>query len=66
MPTTVCEYILCCFQVEQLYEHVQSVETSPPVGLRRSYAQPTLQFITNWQKEQMVHTQLISPHLTVN
>jgi len=52
--------------VEQLYEHVQSVETSPPVGLRRSYAQPTLQFITNWQKEQMVHTQLISPHLTVN
>ncbi|KAL4236453.1 GTPase activator [Mactra antiquata] len=53
--------------VTELFPQVEeTIETSPPVGLKRSYAQPTLKFIANWQKEQMVHTQLLSPRLNVD
>ena len=40
------------------------LETSPPVGMKRSYAPPTLEFIDKWQKEQKIHAphvQLVSP-----
>ncbi|WAR24165.1 RGS22-like protein [Mya arenaria] len=41
-------------------------DTSPPVGLKRTYAEPTLKFIANWQREQSVHTQLLSPSLQID
>ncbi|XP_052256163.1 regulator of G-protein signaling 22-like isoform X3 [Dreissena polymorpha] len=41
-------------------------DTSPPVGMKRAYAEPTLKFIEAWQREQMVHTQLLSPSLQVD
>ncbi|XP_060585737.1 regulator of G-protein signaling 22-like isoform X3 [Ruditapes philippinarum] len=53
-------------QIQPIYfEPPETLDTSPPVGLRRTYAEPTMKFIANWQKEQMVHTQLISPRLNV-
>ncbi|XP_053393937.1 regulator of G-protein signaling 22-like isoform X3 [Mercenaria mercenaria] len=53
-------------QIQPIYfEPPDTLDTSPPVGLKRTYAEPTIKFIANWQKEQMVHTQLLSPRLNV-
>ncbi|KAL3869360.1 hypothetical protein ACJMK2_042052 [Sinanodonta woodiana] len=39
-------------------------DTSPPVGMKRSYLQPTLQFLMNWQKSQKIQRNaLLSPQL---